>query len=77
MGTRYFKSSAAPATATCPKKYRRYRYPLLVFKSSALPLLYHESSGAIRSRYFEQRVNFFSQLLMNNWVYDGIIKKIN
>ena len=51
MGTRYFKSSAAPATATCPKKERRYHYPLLVFKSSALPLLYHESSGATRYRY--------------------------
>ena len=53
MGTRYFKSSAA--TATCPEKQRRYRYPLLVFNSSALPLLYLKSSGATATRYFEQR----------------------
>ena len=57
MGTRYLKSSAAPATF--PKKYRRYRYSsskvaryrYFTTKVAALP--------ATATRYFEQHVNFF------------------
>ena len=61
------KSSVATATRYSSSKVARYRY--FTTKVAALP--------ATATRYFEQRVNFVSQLLINNWVYNGIIKKIN
>ena len=61
------KSSVAIATRYSSSKVARYRY--FTTKVAALP--------ATATRYFKQRVNFFSQLLMNNRVYNGIIKKIN
>ena len=61
------KSSVA--TRYSSSKVARYRYRYFTTKVAALP--------ATATRYFEQRVNFVSQLLINNWVYNGIIKKIN